>query len=261
MKTPDDKYLIVANAASNELVFLDPATGAEQRRLKDISDPYQIGFSPDQRWFVSASNRLDRVDLYDGRDFKLVKRFPAPKVPSHIAFDAKSQYAFVTLQESDELLAIDLGKQEIAWKMKVGRQPAGVWMTPDDKHLLVGLTGDKFVEVIDWRTQKSVKKLMTGQGAHNFLPMGDGKRVLLSNRVANTVSVIDQDTLEVVDTIPVPGGPDCMELSKDGSQLWVTSRWARQVTVVDMGAKKIMKTVAVGKSPHGIFLKDHAPRR
>jgi DNA-binding beta-propeller fold protein YncE len=60
LQTPDDRYLIVASAASNELVFLDPATGGEIRRLPNISDPYQIGFSPDKKWFLSASNRLDR---------------------------------------------------------------------------------------------------------------------------------------------------------------------------------------------------------
>ncbi|MBS1216026.1 MAG: hypothetical protein H6R20_1000 [Proteobacteria bacterium] len=59
MQTPDDRYLIVASAASNELVFLDPATGGEIGRLPNISDPYQIGFSPDKKGFLSASNRLD----------------------------------------------------------------------------------------------------------------------------------------------------------------------------------------------------------
>ena len=53
MITPDDKELIVANASSNELVFLDPVTGVEKRRVKRISDPYQLGFSPDHKWFLS----------------------------------------------------------------------------------------------------------------------------------------------------------------------------------------------------------------
>src|SRR6476646_10870904 len=45
MATPDNKSLIVASSVGNELVFLDPTTGAIQRRVKDIVDPYQIGFS------------------------------------------------------------------------------------------------------------------------------------------------------------------------------------------------------------------------
>ena len=47
MATPDNKSLIVASAVGNELIFLDPKTGQIQRHVKDILDPYQIGFSPD----------------------------------------------------------------------------------------------------------------------------------------------------------------------------------------------------------------------
>src|ERR1700712_876631 len=88
MATPDNKSLIVASAVSNELIFLDPRSGQIQRRLSGIIDPYQIGFSPDNKWFVSNALRLDRVDLYayDGKELKLSKRLPLAKMPSHMAF-------------------------------------------------------------------------------------------------------------------------------------------------------------------------------
>ncbi len=47
MATPDGKSLIVANSVSNDLMFLDPKTGEVKRRVHDIPDPYQIGYSPD----------------------------------------------------------------------------------------------------------------------------------------------------------------------------------------------------------------------
>ena len=260
MATPDDQFLIVANAASNDLVFLDPKTGEIKRRLDNISDPYQIGFSPDKKWFVSVSLRLDRTDIYDG-NFKLVKRLATPKAPSHVAFSADSSMAFVTLQDSNQLTALDLKTQTVKWTMKVGNMPAGVWVTPDDKYVLIGITGEDYVEVVDWRTQKTVKKIPTGKGAHNFIAMGDGRRILVSNRVANTVNIIDQTTLSVMDTIAVPGGPDCMELTADGKELWVTSRWAKKVTIIDMATKKIAKQIPVGKSPHGIYFLGHAARK
>lgn len=237
MASPDDRYLIVANAAGNDLVFLDPISGQIQRRLGRISDPYQVGFSPDQRWFVANSLRLDRVDIYHAADFTLAKRVPLPRTPSHLIFDGASSLVFVTLQESDEVAAIDLATQEIKWKLPVGRQPAGIWMTPDDRYLLVAMTGADYVEVIDWRVPRSVKKIITGKGAHNFLAIGDGRRVLLSNRVADTVSIIDQPSLTVLESFPIPGGPDDMELRRDGRELWVSSRWIKQVTVIDMQTK------------------------
>ena len=62
--TPDEKSLIVANAAGNSLTFIDPATAVVQRTVRDIVDPYHLRFSPDMKWFVTAANRLDHVDLY-----------------------------------------------------------------------------------------------------------------------------------------------------------------------------------------------------
>lgn len=260
MATPDDQYLIVANAASNDLVFLDPKTGEIKRRVDNISDPYQIGFSPDKKWFVSVSLRLDRTDIYDS-NFKLIKRISTPKAPSHVAFTSDSAIAFITLQDSNQLAAIDLKTQTVKWTMPVGKMPAGVWVTPDDKYALIGMTGADYVEVIDWRAQKSVKRIKTGNGAHNFIAMGDGRRILVSNRVANTINIIDQQTLSVIDTINVPGGPDCMELTADGKELWVTSRWAKKVTIIDMATKQIQKQIPVGKSPHGIYFMGHAARK
>ena len=64
MITPDSSSLIVADSVSNNLMFVDPHTGKVQRRVEDIEDPYQLGFSPDHKWFVTAGLRMDRVDIY-----------------------------------------------------------------------------------------------------------------------------------------------------------------------------------------------------
>jgi YVTN family beta-propeller protein len=263
MATPDNKTLIVANAASNDLLFLDPVRGAIQKRVRDIPDPYQIGFSPDRRWFVANALRLNRVDIYaaDGDELRSVKRVPLPKTPSHMVFSPDSEFVFVTLQESDEVAAIRLADQSVQWKIKVGRQPAGIWMTPDEKHLLVGIMGEDYVEVIDWRARKSVKRIVTGKGAHNFRPLGDGRHVFVGNRVAGTVSVVDQATLEKKADIAVPHGPDCMEVSADRKWLWITQRWGKSVAVVDIEARRIVHSIPVGRSPHGIFFANSAPWR
>lgn len=262
MATPDNKSLIVASAMGNELFFLDPKTGQIQTRIKDIADPYQIGFSPDQKWFVANALRLDHVDLYryDGKELKLAKRLPLGKLPSHMAFSADSKMVFVTLQGSDQISAIDLQTQQVKWTMPVGKLPAGIVMTPDGKYLLVGIMGSNYVEVIDWRAQKSVKKIPAGEGTHNFRAMGDKRHVFVSNRVSNTINIIDQQTLENVGTINVPGGPDCMELTSDGKYLWATLRWIKKVAVIDIATKKVVKMIPVGRSPHGVYFANHAPR-
>ena len=267
--TPDEKGLIVANAAGNSLTFIDPATGALQRQVPQIVDPYHLRFSPDMQWFVTAANRLDHVDLYRwqpqaARPFSLVKRIEAPKTPSHLFIDTRSTVCYVTLQDSDELLAIDLATQTPRWKVKTGRMPADVFLTADDRHLLVGLTGDKAVEVFDVsnpaRPGQAMRRIVTGAGAHAFRARGDKRHVFVSNRVANTISLIDTQSWAVVAEMPAPGGPDCMELLADGRTLLVTSRWARKLTFIDTERRQVVRQVAVGRSPHGVWTLDHAPR-
>ncbi|MDP1323841.1 hypothetical protein Q6315_28120, partial [Klebsiella pneumoniae] len=91
-----------------------------------------LRFSPDMKWFVTASNRLDYVSLYrwQGSDAKeplqLVKQIPAPKTPSHLNIYRKSRVASASMLDSSVLLAIDLATQTVRWKQPVGKLPADI---------------------------------------------------------------------------------------------------------------------------------------
>ncbi|WP_339089921.1 YncE family protein [Variovorax paradoxus] len=262
--TPDEKSVIVANSAGDSLTFLNPKTAEVQRVVYGITDPYQLQFSRDMKWFVTAGNRLNHVDVYrwDGKDFKLAKRIATGKTPSHIWIDNTSTIAYVTMQDSDEMIAVDLPTQAIKWRTVTGPMPADIFGVHNDKTLLVGLTGSDGVQVFDvaGAEPKLVGKIPTGKGAHAFRSAGDGKTVFVSNRVANTISRIDLTTLKVIATYSVPGGPDCMDVSADGKTLYVTSRWAKKLTVVDLVAQKVVRQVNVGRSPHGVWTLDHGKR-
>lgn len=266
--TPDSKSVMVANAASDSITFLDPNTGEVQRTLKGILDPYHLRFSPDMKWFVTAANRLNHVDIYrweiKNGEFQmhLAKRLPAGKTPSHIAIDSKSTTAYFTLQDSHELMAVDLATQKPLWTISTGKTPADLYLAPDDKTLLIGLTGAAEVEVYDVSPAKAVlkKRIPTGEGAHAFRSQGDKKHVFVSNRAANTISRIDWTTLSVVDTYKTPAGPDCMEMLADGKTLLFTARWAGKLVALDIEKKTITHQVQVGKSPHGVWSLNHASR-
>ncbi|MBS0343081.1 MAG: beta-propeller fold lactonase family protein [Proteobacteria bacterium] len=262
--TPDERSVIVANSASDSLTFFNPRTAEVQRVVTGIIDPYHLRFSPDMKWFVTAGNRLNHVDIYswDGKDVKLVKRIASGKTPSHIWIDSKSTTAYVTMQDSDELIAVDLATQTVRWRVHTGPMPADIFGVHQDKTLLVGLTGGDGVQVFDvaGAEPKAVGIIPTGKGAHAFRSMGDGKTVLVSNRVANSISRIDIATLKVVDTFKVPGGPDCMDVSADGKTIYVTSRWVKKLSVVDVASREVVRQINVGRSPHGVWTLDHARR-
>jgi YVTN family beta-propeller protein len=207
---------------------------------------------------------LNHIDIYrwDGKDLALVKRIPSGKTPSHIWIDTKSTTAYATMQDSNELVAVDLASQTIKWRIKTGEMPADVFGTPNDKYIMVGLTGDNHVQVFDVSgpQPKLFKSIPTGAGAHAFRAAGDGRHVFVGNRVANTVNKIDYVNLESVQQFAAPGGPDCMEVTADGKLLLVSSRWIKKMSVIDTTTGQLIRQVKVGKSPHGIWTLDHAKR-
>jgi YVTN family beta-propeller protein len=254
--TPDGKELLIASTVTNELVALDTRTGERKRTIPGIVDAYQLGFSPDGKWFVTAAYRLDHIDIYryDGASFTLATRTFTGGMPSHIAFDADSKTVFVSLQQSSRVVAFDLATQAIKWNMEVGKVPAGVVALPDNKRLLVALTGEDAIVTLDPATGMTTGRLQTGRGAHNFWPRGDGRHWFLSNRVEGTISLIDTQDMTVVATMRVPGGPDCMDITPDGKELWVTQRFLRRIAIVDVATYKVTGSIPVGKSPHGVFI-------
>jgi len=259
--SPDEKSILVANALADSITFIDPRTAEVQKIVRGVLDPYHLRFSPDMKWLLTNGNRLNHVDIYrwENGELTLVKRIPTGKTPSHLWIDSKSTTAYSSMQDSDELIAIDLARQEIKWRVKTGPMPADIFGTPDGKYLLVGLTGSDGAEVFDISgpQPRSVRVIKTGAGAHAFRSAGDGRHVYLSNRVENTISKIDLQTLQVVATYPAPGGPDCMDVLSGGRYLMVTSRWAKRLTIIDTERGEVARQVRVGKSPHGVFTLDH----
>ena len=252
--SPDGKSLLVGDTAGNEMLFLDPATGAIQKRMP-VADPYQLGFSPNGKVLTVAGLARNQIDVYDAASMKLLKRFPVVSTPSHIAYSPDSGAVYVTLQDSDRLIGINLHKMEVLWNQPVGKTPAGVlWL---NGKLLVADMGTDYVAQVEPATGKVMAKIQTGKGAHNLFLSPDHKILWVNNRAGGTTVSLDATTLKPIRSYAIPGGPDDIDFAPDG-KLWITRRWAEKVAVLDP-ATGTYQTIAVGRSPHGLFLNPKAP--
>lgn len=252
--TPDGKSVVVGDTAANELLLLDPETGALQRRVV-VADPYQLAFSPDGRLLLVNGLARNQIDLYSFPDFRLVKRFPVRSMPSHVAFSPDSGRAFVTLQGTNRLVALDLKGMALLWDKPVGETPAGVlW---HDGKLLVADMGTDYLAEVDPADGVVLNRIVTGRGAHNLFVSPDGRTIWVNNRVAGTITVLDAKTLASTRVYKMPGGPDDLGFAPDG-KVWVTRRFAESVAVLDPVSGSFA-TIDVGRSPHGIFLNPKAP--
>ena len=252
--SPDGRSLLVGDTAGNQMMFLDPTTGEVQKRVP-VADPYQLGFSPDGRFLTVNGLARDQVDVYDTASMKLVKRFHVVATPSHLAYSPDSGTVFVSLQDSDKLVALDLHSMTEKWTVPVGKTPAGVmWL---HGKVLVADMGTDYIAVVDPTTGKVLEHVQTGRGAHNLFLSPDGKILWVNNRAGGTTASLDAVTLKPIRLYAIPGGPDDMDFAPNG-KIWITRRWAEKVAVLDP-ATGSYETIEVGRSPHGIFLNPKAP--
>jgi len=250
----DGKSLLVGDTAGNQMMFLDPDNGDVQARLP-FADPYQLGFSPDGKFLVVNGLARNQVDVYDAGSMKLLKRFRVVATPSHLAFRPDSAVVYVSLQDSDKLVAIDLRAMTTSWTVPVGKTPAGVmWL---NGKILVADMGTDHIAVIDPTDGKELAQVPTGKGAHNLFLSPDRKILWVNNRAGGTTVSLDAATLKPIRSYVIPGGPDDMDFAP-GGKLWITRRWAETVAVLDP-ASGSYQVIQVGRSPHGLFLNPRAP--
>lgn len=248
---PGRSEILVGDSAGNEFLFLDPASGDIRHTLR-VSNPYHLMFSPDAQWLTVASLRRNQIDLYRAADLSLVHRLAAPRLPSHIAWSADSRVTYVTLQNSNALVAIEAASGAELWRQPTGPTPAGVVRHPTGL-LLVANMGEDTVSVIDPATGQTMRKIVTGAGAHNLFPSRDGLFFYVTNRVAGTITALDAASLVPVTSFAAPGAPDCLDFSPDGKQLWFTQRVDNRVGVIDVETGVLLAQIRVGRSPHGIL--------
>ena len=252
--TPDGGSLVVGDSSGNSLFFLNPQTGAVRKRIT-VADPYQLGFSPDGRYFTVNGLARNQIDVYDAASMKLLHRFPIRSMPSHLAYSPGSHRVFVTLQGTNRLVAIDLRHMRVLWDRPVGNTPAGVlW---HDGKLLVCDMGTNGLAVVDPATGAVTGHVVTDKGAHNLFLSPHGKTIWVDNRVSGTVTVLDAASLKTVRTYRVSGGPDDLFFGPDG-KVWITRRFAESIAVLDRATGRY-RVIDVGRSPHGIFVNPAAP--
>ena len=249
--TPDRQQLLVCDASGNAVFAFDPTTAAPLGHRR-IADPYQIGFSPDQKYFIANALRLNFVDVYDAASFALVKRFKLGLWPSHLDFSPDSRWSFHSMQNSDTLVSLDLTTMTERWSVKVGSTPAGVlWHKGKVLVCIMGARGFVEVDPVDGRI---TRRVVTGDGAHNLFYDATRHILYVSNRGPGKtgLTALNPDSYDIIRTYPIPGGPDDIGIDPEGN-IWICLRYAENVAVLNptTGA---YSTIPVGRSPHGIFL-------
>ncbi|MDX2161808.1 MAG: cytochrome c peroxidase [bacterium] len=126
-------------------------------------------------------------------------------------------------------------------EIRVGRDPRGAAVTPDDTRALVTNRGDGTLSVIDVREAR----LLNTIPLDGLLPYGvvaTDTLAYVSLLGSDTIAEVDLQTGQVTAQMPVPPFPSGLALW--GSFLYVTHFWTGDLTLIYLPQRRIVQTVS-----------------
>jgi hypothetical protein len=223
--------LLVFSESPPVVYEIDPVKAKLSRQAELPYKPAGAVFNrKGDRLYVAAGGpqgrilELDPVTLRVKRDFS-----SGGHSPSALVLSADERSLFVCNRFSNEVVEIDLGRRRVVKKFRVLREPVGLVLAPEGRHLF----------------------------AANFLPAGRSD----AEHVSAAVSVIDlyNGTVEHIDLPNGSNGIGGMALSPDGRQIFVSHILGRfqlpttqiergwmntnAMSVIDVSGKSLLATV------------------
>src|SRR5450432_1701192 len=191
---------------------------------------------------------------------------------------AAGSTVYVSLEEGDEVVALDTATATIVARIPVGKRPRGIKVSPDGTQLYVALSGspraapgvdesklppaDRAADgigVVDLRTHKLVRTLHSGQDPESFDVSRDGKTLYVSNEETAEMTVLDLASGKVKHRVNVGHEPEGVTLRPDGKVVYITSEQDSVVVAVATGTFKVLAQLPTGPRPRSVaFTRDGA---
>lgn len=257
--SPDGSYAAVMNlegmdfwlinTASLKIVkkaqfFKTPAQGWDYKTRTPVPSyaqkPVECAFSAGGRLLWISLHNAEGITVYDTEETLTVPH----------------QMPFERLRITDYINQKTYEQQVI--KIKTGKTPKIIRVTPDGRYALVANWHSSSVSVVDTQQYKTIKEIRLG-GNKGYIPRGiaissDSQKAYVANMGGGTISVIDLTALQVVADIPATANPRHIILSKDQRTLYISDNILGKILAFDLIDKKTMHEVPIGKMARTIAL-------
>jgi len=170
-------------------------------------------------------------DALDGgkRSLYAVPEDDQYKSPIQLAISKDGQRLFVTCENSNEVLVIDIRENRVIQNIKVGKHPFGVTLDPDEKKLYVSNRWDNSLTVISLTSLVAEKTVPIGNDPHQMRTDATGKVLYVSNLTTHDISVVDTASMQETKRLDAGVSPFGISLSPDGKFLYATNQLSSPV--------------------------------
>jgi YVTN family beta-propeller protein len=164
---PDESKIFTSNIGSDSITIIE-RTGANNWNNTDVpvgKGPEGFDLSPDGKQIWAANSRDGSVSVIDVATKSVVQTFRVQtKRSNRLKFSPDGRLVLISDLDAGELLVLERATKKELKRVKLGRQPAGILITPDSARAYVAVTGDDNVAVIDLKTLELADRLKTGVG-------------------------------------------------------------------------------------------------
>jgi len=154
--SPDGRFAYVNHSRSPVLVKIDVTSRQVVGRADGLASPFSpnLAVTPDGREVWLTHKDSGKVSVLDGQSLRVLAVLDTGPTTNHVNFvtTADAGYAYVTVAGTDRVLVFRRAAgapEQVAAVPTSGPHPHGVWPSPDNRRLYVGLEGADAVDVLD----------------------------------------------------------------------------------------------------------------
>jgi YVTN family beta-propeller protein len=153
---------------------------------------------------------------------------------------AATSLIYVLNNAGTSISVIDPASNKIVQTIRGIEVPEGVQFSPDGSRIYVTNGADDFLDVLDRKTGKPVKRVPISGHANNLAVTRDGRRVLICIAESpGALDIVDTATLEKVKTIPMKSRLHNVVLTADGKYAVIGSTAGKFVAFFDLKTEQL----------------------
>ena len=166
-------------------------------------------------------------------------------------------YAAIGNERDGEVAAIDFITTHPVAVTRVGANPMGIALTPDNRYVLVANSKAATVTVLDAATLQPVANIPVGITPFHIAVRPDSTKAYVTCRGSNAVHVIHLSTLQPGPVIPVGTNPMGIAVTGTGNHVYVANQGSATVSIIDGDTDTFLRnTTPLPRSrPYGIAVK------
>ncbi len=193
-----------SNGKSNSVSVFDLKTNKVLKDIQTGQNPDAIFYDDFNGMIVTCNGRSNDLTFIDPKTDKVIATVAVGGKPETAVSDGKGNI-FVNVEDKNEVVKINSKTYNVEahWKLAVGEEPTGLAIDRITHRLIVGCGGNKFMEILDTESGKSLFQLPIGEGCDG-IAFDESTKLVFASNGEGTVTLIKEfnaNSFKVVQTV------------------------------------------------------------